>query len=96
MSKRDREWARSWNRRRAVQGIAAFLAGSPLLRGQQDPFRDHSRVPGMNELLTAFDFEPVFHAKVSREAYDYTSLGVDGEFTQPYVPQPPTSVQHSM
>jgi isopentenyl diphosphate isomerase/L-lactate dehydrogenase-like FMN-dependent dehydrogenase len=65
----------------AFQGVAAFLAGSPLLRGQQDPFRDHSRVPGLNELKTAFDFEPVLHAKVPRYASDYTAYGTDGEFT---------------
>ena len=81
MSRRDQEWARSWNRRKAVQGIAAFLAGSPLLRGQQDPFRDHSRVPALDELKTAFDFEPVAYAKLARYNYDYTAYGTDGEFT---------------
>jgi 4-hydroxymandelate oxidase len=35
----------------------------------------------MDELLTAFDFEPVAYAKVPRQAYDYTALGVEGEFT---------------
>jgi len=47
---------------------------SPRLGAQQDTFRDHSRVPGINELVTAFDFEPVAYAKVPREAYDYTAL----------------------
>src|SRR5471032_1439407 len=61
--------------------MAGFLAGSPLLRSQQDPFRDHSRVPGLNELVTAFDFEPVAYAKVPRYAYDYTAYGTDSEFT---------------
>jgi isopentenyl diphosphate isomerase/L-lactate dehydrogenase-like FMN-dependent dehydrogenase len=61
--------------------MAGFLAGSPLLRGQQDPFRDHSRVPGLNELITAFDFEPVAYAKVPRYNYDYTAYGTDSEFT---------------
>src|ERR1700674_5780907 len=69
------------SRRRALQGMAGFLAGSPLLRSQQDPFRDHSRVPGLNELVTAFDFEPVAYAKVPRYAYDYTAYGTDSEFT---------------
>ncbi len=81
MTSRDRQWAKSLNRRRAFQGIAAFFAGSPLLRGQQDPFRDHSRVPSLAELKTAFDFEPVFYAKAPRSAYDYTAYGTDGEFT---------------
>jgi 4-hydroxymandelate oxidase len=61
--------------------MAAFLAGSPLLRAQQDPFRDHSRVPAMGELSDAFDFEVVAHTKLPRAAYDYTAYGVDGEFT---------------
>jgi 4-hydroxymandelate oxidase len=61
--------------------MAAFLAGSPLLQGQQDPFRDHSRVPALDELKTAFDFEPVAYAKLPRYNYDYTAYGTDGEFT---------------
>jgi isopentenyl diphosphate isomerase/L-lactate dehydrogenase-like FMN-dependent dehydrogenase len=69
------------NRRRAFRALAGFLAGSPLLRAQQDPFRDHSRVPSINELVTAFDFEPVAYAKVPRFNYDYTAYGTDGEFT---------------
>ena len=81
MTKRDQEWAKSLNRRTALKGVAAFLAGSPLLRGQQDPFRDHSRVPALDELKTAFDFEPVMYAKQPRSAYDYTAYGTDGEFT---------------
>ena len=62
-------------------GLAGFLAGSPLLRSQQDPFRDHSRVPALNELVTAFDFEPVAYAKIPRYNFDYTAYGTDGEFT---------------
>src|SRR5690606_1487114 len=56
-------------------------AGSPRLAAQQDTFRDHSRVPGIDELVTAFDFEPVAYSKLPRQAYDYTAQGVDGEFT---------------
>jgi isopentenyl diphosphate isomerase/L-lactate dehydrogenase-like FMN-dependent dehydrogenase len=69
------------SRRAVFRGLAGFLAGSPLLRGQQDPFRDHSRVPAVREMLNAFDFEPVAYAKITRQAYDYMSWGVDGEFT---------------
>ena len=61
--------------------MAAFVAGSPLLRSQQDPLRDHSRVPAMSELHTSFDFEAVAFSKIPRAAYDYTAYGVDGEFT---------------
>ena len=40
-------WHTGLTRRRAIRGLAGFLAGSPLLTSQQDPFRDHSRVPGI-------------------------------------------------
>jgi len=69
------------SRRAAFRGLAGFVAGSPLLALQQDPFRDHSRVPSLGEMVNAFDFEPVAHAKILRSAYDYMSYGVDGEFT---------------
>ena len=81
MRKPDLVWTNGINRRNALRAMAGFLAGSPLLRSQQDPFRDHSRVPGLSELITAFDFEPVAYAKVPRYAYDYTAYGTDSEFT---------------
>ena len=81
MSMHKSDWARSLTRRSALRGLAGFVAGSPLLDGQQDPFRPTSRVPALEELATVFDFEPVAYAKVPREAYDYTALGVEGEFT---------------
>ena len=77
----EREWALGLTRRSAFRCMAAFLAGSPLARGQQDPFRDHSRVPGMDELVTSFDFEPVAYAKVPRSVYDYMAWGAESEFT---------------
>jgi len=69
-------WAKSTSRRNAFRSLAGFLAASPLLRGQQDPFRDHSRVPGLNELTNAFDFEAVARSeeRFSRNAeidYDF-------------------------
>jgi 4-hydroxymandelate oxidase len=69
------------SRRAAIRSFLAFLAGSPLVAAQQDPFRDHSRVPGLAEMLNVFDFEPVAHARILRLAYDYMSYGVQGEFT---------------
>src|SRR5262245_66118550 len=80
-SMRNPCWENSLNRRNALRAMAGFLAGSPLLRAQQDPFRDHSRVPALNELVTSFDFEPVAYAKVLRYNYDYTANGTDSEFT---------------
>jgi 4-hydroxymandelate oxidase len=69
------------SRRTIFRRLAGFLAGSPLLLGQQDPFRDHSRVPAIREMLNVFDFEPVAYAKITRQAYDYMAWGDDGEFT---------------
>ena len=72
---------RAVSRRAAFRGLAGFLAGSPLLAGQLDPLRDHSRIPALAEMLDAFDFEPVAYAKLPRQTYDFLSYGADGEFT---------------
>ncbi|MFN3324530.1 MAG: alpha-hydroxy acid oxidase [Bryobacteraceae bacterium] len=77
----ERQWFHGVTRREALRNVAAFLAGSPLLSGQQDPVREHGRAPAMSELETPFDFEPVVHARLSRQAYDYTAYGVEEEFT---------------
>lgn len=74
-------WKHSPGRRRAVQALAGFFAASPLARGQQDPFYDHSRVPRLDELTSALDFEAVARARVPRAAFDYTAYGVESEFT---------------
>jgi isopentenyl diphosphate isomerase/L-lactate dehydrogenase-like FMN-dependent dehydrogenase len=74
-------WRHSLSRRSALRGVAAYLAGSPLLGSQLDPFRDHSRVPGLGELRTAFDFEPVAYAKLPRDIYDFMMGASDGEAT---------------
>lgn len=68
-------------RRAVLRGLAGFLAGSPLLSSQLDPVREHGRIPSIEELRTAFDFEPVAYAKLPRDAYDYTAQGVESEFT---------------
>ena len=72
-------------RRAAIRALAGFLAGSPLvtqpLSAQQDPFRDHSRVPRLDELETPVDFEAVAFAKIPRAAYNYTAYGSESEFT---------------
>ena len=46
-----------------------MFAGSPVVRAQRDPqpLRDHRRVPGLDEMLTAFDFEPIFRANVTQK-----------------------------
>jgi 4-hydroxymandelate oxidase len=71
----------SATRRKVIRGLTAAVAGGSLVQAQQDPFRDHTRVPGIDELKTAVDFEPVAFAKIPREAYTYTAYGSEGEFT---------------
>ena len=78
----DRQWQDSLSRRKALAGIAGLFAGSPLLHAQLDPrpFSQHRRTPGFNEMLTAFDFEPVMFANVPQAVYDYTAHGDGGEW----------------
>ena len=74
-------------RRRAIAKMAAFLAGSPLAGatafGQQDPrpLFEQRRIPGLEEMVTAFDFEPVMFANVPLVTYNYTAHGDGSEFT---------------
>lgn len=81
MPSHEQNWKSSISRRDAVRSFSAFLAASPLLGAQQDPFRDHTRVPGLDELEDAFDFEGVAYAKLPRAAYNYTAYGTESEFT---------------
>ena len=76
-------WRLSLTRREALLSLAGMLAGSPLLRAQLDPrpLSEHRRVPGLDEMLDVFDFEPVCFANLPRFAYDYMAHGCDGEFT---------------
>jgi 4-hydroxymandelate oxidase len=78
----ERQWERSLSRRKALAGMAGLIAGSPLLHAQLDPrpFTTHKRAPGLNEMLTAFDFEPVMFANVPQTVYDYTAHGDGGEW----------------
>jgi len=79
----ENRWRHSLTRREALLGLAGVLAGSPLLYGQQDPrpLKDHKRVPGLDEMMTAFDFEPVCFGNMTLAAYDYMAHGADSEFT---------------
>lgn len=81
MTKSEQCWLGSIRRRKAIQALAGFVLAPGRAISQQDPFRDHSRVPGIDELRTALDFEPVAYAKLPRDAYDYTAQGVETEFT---------------
>jgi 4-hydroxymandelate oxidase len=71
----------STRRRALLGGLAGTLAGSSLLRAQQDPKRDHTRIPGLDELTTVQDFEPVAFAKLTHDIYSYTAHGDSGEVT---------------
>ena len=77
----EKKWGKGLSRRAALRSLAGFLAASPLLPGQQDPFRDHSRVPSMDELLTTFDFEAVAYAKLPAQVFQYTAHGTQSEAT---------------
>jgi isopentenyl diphosphate isomerase/L-lactate dehydrogenase-like FMN-dependent dehydrogenase len=82
MGKIERRWDASLSRRKALVGMAGLIAGSPLLHAQLDPrpFTSHRRAPGLAEMLTAFDFEPVMFANVPQSVYDYTAHGDGGEW----------------
>lgn len=68
-------------RRTAIGGLGGALASSSLLQAQQDPFRDHSRVPRMDELTTVMEFEAVAFAKMTRLNYNFMAHGGESEFT---------------
>ena len=79
----ERRWRVSLTRREALATLATLVAGSPLLPAQLDPrpLKDHRRVPGFDEMVTAFDFEPICFANMPRSSYDYMAHGADSEFT---------------
>jgi hypothetical protein len=43
------------------------------------PVGQHRRTLGLNEMFSAFDFEPVMFANVPQSIYDYTAHGDGGE-----------------
>src|ERR1700736_4695717 len=73
----------SLTRRRALASFAGFVAGSPLLQAPLDPhgvLTGHKRVPGLDEMETVFDFEPLFNANIPLATTDYTYHGEGSEF----------------
>lgn len=66
-------------RRQALHRLAGFLAGSPLLDAQYASRADHQRTPGLDELASALEFEPIAHAKMTQLNYDYVAGGVEDE-----------------
>jgi 4-hydroxymandelate oxidase len=79
----DDRWRHSLTRREALFGLAGMLVSSPLLARQLDPrpLNGHKRILGLDEMLTAFDFEAVCFANMPLAAYDYMAHGADSEFT---------------
>jgi 4-hydroxymandelate oxidase len=79
----ENQWRFSMGRRQALAGLAAMLAGSPLLHAQLDPhgiLAGHKRVPGIDEMVTAFDFEPICFANMTLDRFDYMQHGDGSEF----------------
>ena len=68
-------------RRDALKNLGLFVAGSPLLHSQFIPRDTHQRVPSLDEITSAFEFEPVARAKILRASYDYITGGVEGEYS---------------
>jgi 4-hydroxymandelate oxidase len=80
----ENRWRFSMSRRTALASLASLFAGSPLLRAQQDPHADlrgHKRIPGIDEMLSAFDFEPICYANMTLERFDYMAHGDGSEWT---------------
>ena len=83
MGKAEQEWRRGFSRRQALAGLGSFLAASPLLHAQRDPWPlgPHRRFMGFDEIRDVFDFEPIFRANVPLAIYDYTAHGTESEYT---------------
>ena len=79
----ENQWRFSMGRRRALASLATMLAGSPFLHAQVDPhgiLTGHKRVPGIDEMMTAFDFEPICFANMTLERFDYMQHADGSEF----------------
>src|SRR6478735_5334339 len=82
----EKTWAASPSRRKALTHLAGFMAASPIgaAMAQQDPTKPLSavrRVPGLAEMRTSFDFQPVFEGNLLPSVYEYTAHGDGSEFT---------------
>ena len=79
----ENRWRFSLSRRRAFAQFAAMFAASPLLKAQIDPHSliGHKRVPRIDELVDAFDFEALCYRNMTLEPYDYMAHGDGSEWT---------------
>src|SRR4030095_4880113 len=73
----EHRWRHSRSRRRALASLAGLVAGTPLGAGaaQQHPrpLKNHRPPPGLDEMFSSFDFEPVMFANLPMSIYDYTA-----------------------
>ena len=87
MGRIEQRWRNGPSRRKAIVSLAGMAAGAPLfvsgLSAQLDPrpLKDHKRLPGLDEMMSSFDFEPLMFANVPQAVYDYTAHGDGSEFT---------------
>lgn len=82
----ERSWLASPARRTAMARLAGFMAASPMAgaMAQPDPGKPLSevrRIPGLAEMRTAFDFQPVFAGNLLATISEYTAHGDGSEFT---------------
>jgi isopentenyl diphosphate isomerase/L-lactate dehydrogenase-like FMN-dependent dehydrogenase len=82
----ERAWLTSPSRRIALARLAGFMGASPLAAAmaQPDPGKPLSevrRIPGLAEMRTAFDFQPVFAGNLLTTISEYTAHGDGSEFT---------------
>src|SRR3569832_912050 len=82
----ERSWLTSSSRRTAMARLAGFMAASPMAAAmaQPDPGKPLSevrRIPGLGEMQTAFDFQPVFSGNLLATISEYTAHGDGSEFT---------------
>jgi 4-hydroxymandelate oxidase len=82
MGKIEEQWRFSVSRRKALASLAGVFAGSPLLKAQLDPHSliGHKRIPRLDELVDAFDFEALCYRNMTLEAYDYMAHGDGSEW----------------
>ncbi len=78
----ENQWRFSLSRRRAFASFAGLFAASPLLKAQIDPHSliGHKRMPRIDELVDAFDFEALCYRNMTLEPYDYMAHGDGSEW----------------
>lgn len=82
----EKAWLASPSRRKALAKLAGFVAASPVgaAMAELDPGTPLSavrRIPGISEMRTTYDFQPVFVGNLLPPIYEYTAHGDGSEFT---------------